>query len=567
MNKAAAPIMLLTWFTRGIGMMIRTPYELYRFFDKKRVYHWALWLGFLFCLQSAWRVAFTLLTKGLSDWVGIAVTMLFAGLFFSVMEGIAKLCMDAKGAFAFLAWAPGQGRLRTWIGGKAPAMSGQYGTSNADETLLRGTAVVDGPSLGATLKRGVNPAELDAMIQWGGVPVPPKAEPTHFLIEGTTGSGKTQAINEVLRRVAKRRQAAIIADPGGGYLSRFHKAGDFVLNPFDARTENWSPFAEIQADYDCQRIAKAAIPDGGGDGQEWRFYAQSLLAQSLLSMHRAGETSIKKLLYYVNAASQQELADMLAGTPAAILTQKGNEKMLSNTRAITSLFLAGWDYLDDQGSFSVRRWVRESDHSAAWLYLTYRDDQMALVRNLVACWLDLAIVEGLSLEESHTRRLWYIMDELDSLGQITTLRAGLTKLRKYGGVCVSGLQTIAQLRDPKNYGHDEAQTLLSCMASKLILKAGDGETAKYFENEIGQQEVEREETSEGQSQRIGDLASSSENKTVRRHTQAAVLASQITGLEPLNGYLMLPGQPVARVYLPPVDMPQVHPTFQAKQFN
>jgi type IV secretory pathway TraG/TraD family ATPase VirD4 len=39
---------------------------------------------------------------------------------------------------------------------------------------------------------------------------------------------------------------------------------------------------------------------------------------------------------------------------------------------------------------------------------------------------------------------------------------------------VSGLQTIAQLRD--TYGHDEAQTLLSCLSTKLVMAAGDGET-------------------------------------------------------------------------------------------
>lgn len=34
-----------------------------------------------------------------------------------------------------------------------------------------------------------------------------------------------------------------------------------------------------------------------------------------------------------------------------------------------------------------------------WLYLTYQDNQMAMLRNLVATWLELAIVEGLSLSE------------------------------------------------------------------------------------------------------------------------------------------------------------------------
>lgn len=560
MNKMAFPVLLFSWFGRGVGMTVRAPVELYRFFSGQMVYHWAVWIGFIYCIQAAWQVAFSIIRRGLT--LDVALILLFAGLLFSMMEGLARLCMKAKGPFAFLAWVPGQGKLRAWIGGHAPAVASGSGAAKADETRLRGASLVDGPTLGASLKRGASEEDLAQVIEWGGVPIPPKSEPEHFLIEGKTGAGKTQAINEMLRKVRRRGQAAIIADPAGGYLARFGQAGEFVLNPFDARTQHWSPFAEIEADYDCQRIAKAAIPDAPGDSQEWHFYAQSLLGESMLAMHKAGESSIKKLLHYVNAADAKELGDMLAGTPAGILTQKGNEKMLSNTRAIASLYLATWNYLEDQGTFSVRRWVRESDTKRAWLYLTYRDDQMAMLRNLVACWLELAIVEGLSMTESQSRRLWFIMDELDSLGKITSLRAGLTKLRKYGGVCVSGLQTIAQLRS--TYGHDEAQTLLSCMSQKLILKAGDGETAKYFENEIGQQEIEREETSEGQSQQIGNLATASENKSTRRHVQAAVLASEIMGLDNLHGFLMLTGLPISRVVLQYVPMPDANPPFVAK---
>jgi type IV secretory pathway TraG/TraD family ATPase VirD4 len=108
--------------------------------------------------------------------------------------------------------------------------------------------------------------------------------------------------------------------------------------------------------------------------------------------------------------------------------------MLSNTRAIASVYLAAWQYLPDDGTFSVREFVKAE--RGGWLFLTYRDDQMALLRYLVATWLELAIVEGLSLSENPTRRLWFIMDELDSLGKVTSLRGGLTKLRKYGGCCV-----------------------------------------------------------------------------------------------------------------------------------
>lgn len=560
MNKNAIWMAPIMWFMTGMTMTVRAPYMIYRGFSGQMYFHWLTWLTFFICISKAWQCGFAVYHEG----VGIEAigTLVFAGIWFSVLQILTKGMLKASGPLAFLAWMPGQGMLRSWIGNRAPATAPGAGAAKADETLLRGAAIVPGAGLAAQLKKGASADDLAGVIEWGGVPIPPKSEPEHFLIEGKTGAGKTQAINEMMRKVRLRNQASIIADPAGGYLARFGREGDIVLNPFDRRTVDWSPFAEIEAEYDYRRIAKAAIPDGVGENEQWTNHAQVLFAECMRVMHKRGETSVKKLLYYVTAADQKELADLLGDSTASVLTKQGNERMLGSVRSSAGTPLSNWVYLADQGTFSVRKWVRESDTARTWLFLTYTDAQMAELRNLVACWLELAIVEGLSLSESQQRRLWYVMDELDSLGKITSLRAGLTKLRKYGGVCVSGLQTIAQLRT--TYGRDEAQTLLSCMTTKLILKAGDGETAKYFENEIGQQEVEREEVSEGTSQRIGDFGSSSENKSIRRTTQAAVLASQITGLDNLHGYLMLTGQPIAKIQLAYVGMPDINAPYEPK---
>ena len=194
-----------------------------------------------------------------------------------------------------------------------------------------------------------------------------------------------------------------------------------------------------------------------------------------------------------------------------------------------------------------------------WLFLTYRDDQMALLRYLVATWLELAIVEGLSLSENPTRLLWFIMDELDSLGKVTSLRGGLTKLRKYGGCCVCGLQTIAQLRD--TYGHDEAQTLLSCLSTKLVMAAGDGETAKYFEDDLGVQEVERKEVSKSTSSSREGGPSRSSSESWRREHRATVLASEIASLPDLAGFLKLPGDDIVRVNLAYAKMQEINAPF------
>lgn len=561
MNKFALLGKLVEWVMTGVVMVFVAPWLLYRAMAGTRVFRWPLWLGILLCISIGWQLAFSLYRFGLG--LSTLGPLLYAGVVWAIANGLSNAVGKAPRQLAFLAWTPGLGQLRSWIGGKGPVFQPvTSGAAKDDETLLRGAAIVTAQHLASRVKAKYDQAALKDAFHLDVVPMPPKLEPEHFLIEGKTGAGKTQAINEMMRKVRQRNQAAIIADPAGGYLARFGQDGDTILNPFDRRTVDWSPFAEIESEYDYRRIAVAAIPSAEGPDKTWTSHAQNLLTGVLKAMYERGEHSVKRLLYYMTQAELTELGDLLADSPQASYAKPANARMMESVRSTGCEPLSRWVYLADNGTFSVRKWVRASDTERRWLFLTYTDAQMADLHHLIACWLELAIVEGLSLTESQQRRLWYVMDELDSLGKITSLRAGLTKLRKYGGVCVSGLQTIAQLRT--TYGHDEAQTLLSCMSTKLILKAGDGETAKYFENEIGQQEVEREEVSEGTSQRVGEFGSSSENKSVRRSTQQAVLASQITGLDNLHGYLIVTGLPIAKIELQYVPMQDINAPYEPK---
>lgn len=414
-----------------------------------------------------------------------------------------------------------------------------------DDQVLKGTSVISSTALQKYLY-GNKKAQSDSLINLGGIDIPSGMETQHFLFSGTTGSGKTQAINRVLKTIKNRGQKAIIADPAGGFYARFSEKNHYLLNPFDKRSVDWSPFAEIRTAYDCQRIAAAAIPEGTGDAKEWHFYARTLLAEVLLVLFTARDHSTKKLLYLVSVASREEMEQHLAGTPAAILTQSSNEKMLGNTRAIIAVYLNAWRFLPDYGHFSVRNWVQD-DSISGWLFITYRDDQMQMLREFVAMLLDLSIIEGLSLSESSSRGLWFIFDEVDSLGKITSLRAALTKLRKYGGRVLLGLQTVSQLRT--TYGKDEAQTLLSNTSIKLILRAGDNETADYFSKEIGDQEIRRYKESRTKSNKSSDfletINSTTESYDIKR--QLAVMPSEIMGLSNLKGFIKIPPHPVASI--------------------
>lgn len=557
----------------GFIAIFKSPVTVFSIFEGKR-YHFMNYPILLVSIIGFWGVVRALmhpyLGEGEISWSTVGAICLMTAFFNGALSwfqqvfisggtwlawypGIGYKTLD--GSFKDMPWAfvlRGLGLLKQGAGSAnsavpfndAPkpskAIPFAHGKANEGETVLRGTQVHDGYDYAAMLARSNENYALNLHV--GPIPLPFPTEPQHYLISGKTGAGKTQVINAFLTSVRQRKQSCIIADPAGGYLARFgYEDFDSVLNPFDLRTLNWSPFAEIRADYDFARIAKAAIPDAEGNSQEWNFYAQTLLGETMKAMHGQGMKSLKRLLYFVNSAEQDELKDLLQGSPAEILTAPSNSKMLNNVRSIISIYLSAWVYLQDEGDFSVRDFVSQSDHNGGrWLFLTYTDAQMALLKYMVATWMELAIIEGLSLSESSDRRFFYVLDELDSLGKISSLRAGLTKLRKYGGVCISGIQTIAQLRS--TYGRDEAQTLLSCMSTKLALSQGDNETADYMSNELGEQEIERTQNSQGSSIKIGELAPhNSTNTSQHRQVQKAVLPAQLTGLPDLQGYLKVSG--------------------------
>ena len=91
-------------------------------------------------------------------------------------------------------------------------------------------------------------------------------ETKHFKMIGTTGTGKSTAIRELLEGALARGDRAVIADPDGGYLARFYdpSRGDVILNPFDPRAHTWNIYGELTASHDVEQLARSLIPDHEG---------------------------------------------------------------------------------------------------------------------------------------------------------------------------------------------------------------------------------------------------------------------------------------------------------------
>src|SRR5260221_11049626 len=154
----------------------------------------------------------------------------------------------------------------------------------------------------------------------------------------------------------------------------------------------------------------------------------------------------------------------------------------------------------------------------------------------------IGIFEAMDRDEGD-QRLWFVVDELDALGEIDGLKDALARLRKFGGRCVLGFQSIAQVSG--TYGTAAAQTIVENCGNTLSLRCSSGEnggTSQFASKLIGEREIIRRQISRG-SDREGLFAVGntrrSKNTSEQHVTEVAVMASQIEQLPDLCGYLKL----------------------------
>jgi type IV secretory pathway TraG/TraD family ATPase VirD4 len=362
--------------------------------------------------------------------------------------------------------------------------------------------------------------------------LPRHAETQHLLVCGTTGTGKSTLIEDVIAAVRSRGDRLVVCDPAGTFLSKFAQTGDILMSPFDTRSAGWTIFNEWRTDYDATRLARAIVPEGHGEVSAWNGYARVLLEAILRLLVRRGELSTESLLRLSTSAPSSELREMLAGTPAVALLEPDASKALASVRFILASHLAPHEYLR-HGAFSLRRWVTEGSGS---LFMTWRADMQAALAPLLSAWLGIVSNQALSLAPDPDRRLWLVVDELAALGPISALAEILTLGRKFGVCVIAGLQSTAQL--DQLYGREAAITLRSCFRTLIVLgiSRSDPDTSEFLSRALGERELIRVEESRG----LGDHGHSS-SSTARRSIERLVLPSEIAGLPDLEGYLALAG--------------------------
>ena len=436
----------------------------------------------------------------------------FAGQSFARMM-ITPLCGAAVAFLLYLA-------LRERVGGQ----------SEHEERHGRRTK---GPELVSALQwnRGAQADGIRLRLEskWGPLGgsfrIPRKLEASHILLMGDTGSGKSNAIRQILRQVQERGESAIVYDPAGEFVQEFYhpERGDYILNPLDERCPYWDLDEELYRNENADAIAAAMLPEREFENRFFSDAPRRVLARLL----KEGP-SVARLLEWM--ADPAKIDERLYGTPQAAYLDPKAGPQRAGVLASLNMIADSLDLLPPRDGkrdfFASSKWRFERTR---WVFLTSKPSMRERILPLHSAWLDLLILRMMEGCENPTKPVWFVLDELASLNKLPQLHTAVTEDRKYGNPVVLGFQGRSQLE--KRYGQD-AEAMLSQPATKIFFKTSEPRAAKWISETLGEIEVERLKES-----RSPGLLRSKRNYAMEIATKPLVMASEIAGLEPLRGYI------------------------------
>lgn len=384
-------------------------------------------------------------------------------------------------------------------------------------------------------------------------------ETQHMLITGTTGSGKTNVFNHIINQI--EGQKTVIVDFNGDFTGRFYDPSyDTVMNPFDKRFPGWDLFGECRESYHFDDLAASLIPQSGHD-LFWTQSARTVLSSILNVLAKTHQNSIGNLLEMVNTMSLAELHKNLSKTKAAALLDPKNEKTAISIRMNVAAHVACLEALtgEHKNPLSIRHWIQD-DSEGGRLFLAAMPAQRATLRPLISCWMSIAIKSLMESAPNHHRRLWFIIDELPSLHQLTDLSLCLAEGRKYGACMVLGFQNIPQLEEL--YGQRITQSLVDLCGTKVLFKCASFEMAEKISRLVGTQE--REELQEGISFGAHQMR---DGVSLNLHTKEKLVIPpyNLTAIKNLVSYVQLPqGYPITKIEWEIAETPEKKPDNKKK---
>lgn len=194
----------------------------------------------------------------------------------------------------------------------------------------------------------------------GGIPYPWRAEQSHTMLVGTTGTGKSTVIKDILAQIKARGGRAVVFDLTGTFVEGFYNPDtDIILNPFDARCPKWSPFSDARTREHFKEVSQALVPMGDGGGEQfWPETARMLFVETCVRLVEQGRGNNQALSDVLMTSKLKDLHAHVIRTIAAPLTDPEAKRMAESIRATFNTYAQALMTLPNEGpEFSIRDWI------------------------------------------------------------------------------------------------------------------------------------------------------------------------------------------------------------------
>ena len=383
---------------------------------------------------------------------------------------------------------------------------------------------------------------LPAGFSLGELKLPKDFETSHFLVLGTTGSGKSVLLNQLLAQINDRNEKAIIYDVKGEFLSKHGKPDNkdnLVFYPFDTRSLRWSVFNEIRHKPDFDMIATALLqpPKEAGENKYWYDAARDVFRAGMLFLYLNNMKKNRDIIDFFN----KPMPEIIASISSLPLEERSALKHIDGdskpAMGVMSTLQAGVPFLryiaDQDGDFSFRDFIQDQKDRRHLFLLNIRNYE-PIFKPLMTFVIDIMIREVLSLPDDREKRIFFLVDEFASLGRLSSIFDFISMARSKGGSMILANQDLGAVESI--YGRPLLKTFYNNLNNKFILRIEDPETSRFLSEAFGEREIVKKMESRSMSPGDwGDRHTISDQDKIEK----VILQSQFQDLKDFQAYIKL----------------------------
>lgn len=325
----------------------------------------------------------------------------------------------------------------------------------------------------------------------------------HIMLIGGIGTGKTNAINQVLaqiREVIQEDSVAVVFDTKGDFLNTFYEPGDVVISNDEhavdslGRQNYWNIFEEIQTGPQmmesiieishalfkeaCERTNQPFFPNAARD-----IFA-AVLWDFMTSRSRKERTN-KWLSNYLFSAKTSALRELLNKYDQfrAMISYIENDSaqtqgVLAELQQVVRQVFVG--NFNKHGTLGLRTLTKRK--GGKFIFIEYDLSLGSMLSPIYSLMFDISIKEAIGRDRTKGN-VFFITDEFRLLPHLVHIDDAVNFGRSLGVKFLIGIQNVEQIYE--SYGEERARSIMSGFLTTFAFRVTDYRSRKHIQDSFG----------------------------------------------------------------------------------